>query len=126
MADWAWTPIRQPARSPATAVVTIAIGLSSEAINASKESSAVLIHLITQKQRVVLAQHVAQRESGERGPGWEDRHRERVAAHQRRDGQAQLVDVPASHQLTEQGRAALAEHVPLAPRRQGGKELTGV
>src|SRR3954463_10357390 len=101
MADWAWKPTRHPARSPATAVVTTTIGPSSEAISESN-ASVIAVHLVAQEQGVVLAEHVSQREAGERRPRREHRDRKRVSAHHRRDGQAQLVDVAGHDQLAEQ------------------------
>src|SRR3954468_22498217 len=125
MADWAWKPTRHPARSPATAVVTTAIGPSSEAISESK-ASVIAVHLVTQEQGVVLAQDVSQREAGERRPGWEHGDGERVSAHHGRDGQAQLVDVAGHDQLAQQARPALAQPPLLSAGHQLSEQVVGL
>src|SRR3954452_4920990 len=109
MADWAWKPTRQPARSPATAVVTTTIGGSSDTISESKPASGTAGPLVAQEDGVVGAQHVFQGEVGQLRARREHRDRERVTAHHRGNGQAKLVEVTGHHQLGEQRRSALAQ-----------------
>src|SRR5580693_2369825 len=109
MLDWVWKLTRQPARSPAAAVVTTASGGSIADISAPNTSALIVASLVTQEQRVIGLQHVAQCEVAQRRTGRADRHRQHVAAHQRRDGQAQLVQPARADQLTQPGRATLAQ-----------------
>src|SRR5450755_950224 len=118
MLDWEWNPTRHPARSPASAVVTTISRASRDAMMVSKASLAIAASLVAQEQRVAVPDDLAQREMRQPGAGWGDRHRQGIAAHQRGDGQAELVEPASRDELAQPGGAALAQHHLVAELRQ--------
>src|SRR5271170_676578 len=110
MLDWLWKLTRQPACSPASAVVTTISPGSWDDTTALKGSPVTAAPLVPEEQRVTVAQDVAQGEASQRRAGRGDRHRQGVPAHQRRDGEAELVEQAGRHDLAQPGRPALAQH----------------
>ena len=65
---------------------------------------------VAQEQRGVVGEGVTQAVRRCAAAGRSQRHRQGVAAHQGRQGQAQFIEQPGGGELPEQRRAAFAEN----------------
>ena len=99
---------------------------SRDCMIAAKASAGIAAPFVAEEQGAGVGQDLAQLEPGQRRAVGGDRQRQRVAAHQGRDRQAQLVEPASGRELAQPGRPALAEDDVMPPLGQLPQGLVGL